>query len=1009
MNGTAHPAWADPGPLSAACIRVGPGDEAAHPWLRAGTHLRVFPSPHIGFPICPFTVWSAGHARPGPWREGRDHWFAGSGEQALYVGAWGRNEGALSVLDAAGRTSGRRTCPQPFIARVPLPGVRYLPGQAGDDWIAPAVYEAGQDTGAGNRGLAWLDDPHPIDAVGSEVPRGFWWCGADPSFPSADLGRRMSGVPDRAPPYDGLQPDDAYGRAEAQASGLNDPVRDAWRATPHEPPPTSVSFPVNLPNSAKGSPPATARVEMGVALWAASLDPAAARWWGLATTLPAEADISQDGAACFAVAALFAFPKSASGPRKHWVERAEDLQHTPMAEAFTQLLVQVHASRDLGARVADLIGAGHHVGCLWTLAVAAPPPDVPDPPSGTLSDSGRRWNAERTWTAVLAVDGTGGGPLAVRREPDTPLNEYVLPGRPYRQPIVAARPLDGSPGVTVTDPRCPAGPATWRVATADMWGQWSHPGSVQGDPPALPRMPQPTVTLAFEPSVPPPTGDGPVSAGAVSIRVTLAPPAAAAPPVATVQAHSPQGAQYLSLDAEGDWTGTASVEATTPGRSTTVTCDVTVTDTEGREAEASATLDVHDPRPFVAQSYSHALLFTGQRRPDGFAELDVRADRPAGAPPGTSWHLYIADEQLLNPPAGREEARCSRAERLRAQVARLPDRSRMAQLTNAAVAEEAHALRIRCRLPGRLEQVQVLQLVPTTEYGVEAPVDRCGCFTVAVPLTDVPPAPTLTVLGGGIGGTGGSGGTDGSGGVGAVQNVVRLVLSVSQPGRRPADGTPPWPMLRRGTQGTAGPVARVRRSATGTPPSAWPVLRQLEMQADLPADPAAGWRWSATFRDELGPDVPSWTPLSYVCQVAWPDEPAWDPATTPVADTVRPAWSTPGARHSAWSAPSDVVTVVAPRRRPALRPVFTDHGDGTASLCVSVPPAHPRAGTWHLAASCTTHPHPVDVDGPGPRLRLDGLDSGVAAADWLLAVTTPDGELLPLTAGDGTAPDPPPP
>ncbi|MEU4350226.1 hypothetical protein [Streptomyces sp. NPDC023838] len=51
------------------------------------------------------------------------------------------------------------------------------------------------------------------------------------------------------------------------------------------------------------------------------------------------------------------------------------------------------------------------------------------------------------------------------------------------------------------------------------------------------------------------------------------------------------------------------------------------------------------------------------------------------------------------------------------------------------------------------------------------------------------------------------------------------------------------------------------------------------------------------------------------------------------------------------------------------------------------------------------HAHQAVADergGAWTELRLTGLDAAVAAADWRLALTAPDGTLLPIVTGAGT-------
>ncbi|MBD2894609.1 hypothetical protein amrb99_35350 [Actinomadura sp. RB99] len=979
MTAGPRPTWVNPGLLRASCLVADEADEAASPWLRRGTHLRVFPSPLIGYPVCPFTVWRAGTANwTRPVLNGAgDFWSTGTGDRALFVGGWGPG-GPLSVLDADGRTSERCTRPRAFVARVPLPGLRY--GGSAD--LVPAAYVSGLrvDDHTGEVFYpGWLDS-EPLDAIGAQLPEGAWWSGIDGRFASADPAYRVgAGVPDTPMPYDALQPADAYGRAKAAAAALEPDVARAWSAPATGTPPVAARFTRPLP----GNQGATAEADLTVGLWAASADPACARWWGFATTLPVEASAGAEYVECFAVAALFALHPGDRNERH--LKIAANAQSDPMAPALTESLYRVHERQDLKSRAAELMRAGREVVCLWTIAVAAPPPDPPDAPWADVPGDRRTSNDDTTWTATLNVFGAGAGPLAARRDPDVPLNELVNTDEAWRQPIIAPR--TARDAVAVTDGGCPPEPATWRIAAADMWGQWSEFGVTSSDAPDPPDMRAPAVALELIAADPLPGGDAPAVPGTLSIRVALPEPPAAVPPITAVEAELTGAASpvVLTPHAAGLWTGETAAAPTTPGGSVTVTCTVTAADAIGRTTTGTASFVAHDPRPFVSRAHAGVVLFSGERRPDGFAELDLTTPLPPGAPAGVTWRLYVTDEQLLSPPPARDEPRWSRAAWLRTIVDAAATRAHMAQLAGASVTAQGGDLRVRCRLPGRLESVQAMQLVATTATGLEAPSKACGAFVVAVPLGDTPPAPTLTRH------------SD-------DDATVSLTVSVSYPGTRPVGDAPPAPIIRRsGTKDTE-VRARIRRSAAGADPSAWPVLTTIGLRPDHPADRAAGWRWTAVFDDALSEATPAWTPLSYVCEVAWPDEPAWNPSATPDFGVVRPTWSPAAvAQPSAWSAPSATLTVIAPRPTVVIRPGFTDNGDGTAALIVPVPTVHPRARPWTLTATAPGRPL-ATVTGPGPELRLDGLDARVPAAHWLLAVVPPDGTILPMITGDGAIP-----
>jgi len=226
-----------------------------------------------------------------------------------------------------------------------------------------------------------------------------------------------------------------------------------------------------------------------------------------------------------------------------------------------------------------------------------------------------------------------------------------------------------------------------------------------------------------------------------------------------------------------------------------VTCTVTVADTGGRTAQGSAEVTVYDPRPVTVRAHSPVLLFTGDRRPDGFAELDLRLHQPS-VPPGTTWRLYTTDEYAAGPVTA--ESRWRRAQRLQAAVT---TRANMALLpANTVTAEPDGSLRIRHRLSGRLHTVQLYQLIAVTAGGVEEPSSSCGTFAAAVPYDDTPPVPVLTAA------------TDAT-----TPRTVTLIAEVTYPGTRDAASTPPGPITRRGAP-AATPIAGCAAQRPARPP-----------------------------------------------------------------------------------------------------------------------------------------------------------------------------------------------
>lgn len=1005
---TTGPAWVSPALLRAECAAV----EDPPPWLLPGVHLRVFHSPLIGFPICPFTVWRAGAAsrlsRPlPPLHSDGSAYFTGVGEQALVVGAAGRGGRTISVVDRAGRLGPSCSGPDPFVARVPLPGLRYQ-GPRSD--LTVAVYRDGPQTdgsGAVLKTPSWLfvapQDHAPLDAIGAPLPDTVWWCGADPRYPSADLDYRVyKGIPSDAPPYNPA-PDDPRARAAASAQHLEADVTRLWTQPAKSTPPSAAALTTRTLSGTGDVREVAVDTDVSVALWASTADPAVARWWGFATTLPVSPEglVNADQAECFAVAALFAIePTQRNARLLNLLPGPAD----PMEQAFTEALYQAHESASLADRAKELETNGHRLVSLWTIAVATPPPDPPEAPEVDVPPGRARWNPapeadgtpDGTWTARLAVRNTLSGPLAVQREPDVWLNPDVDDSGRWRQPIIAPSAGPGTRAVSVTDTKCPDGSARWQVATADQWGQWSQFGtSGDVDPPARPWPPAPGVVLDYAPADPPPTGTAPASPGTVTVRATVQAPPAGGAPVGTVEAQLTATSGWFPLTDQGHGNYTAATPAppTIPGTSLDLTCTVVVHHIGGPDTSTPGTLTVHDPRPYVKELLSEVILFSGDRRPDGYAELDIWTAHPTDAPAGTTWRLYSGEEQAPRTGPAAEQPRWQRAEPFRADT--VAGRTPMARVTDAMVTEAGGRLRIRCRLPGRLESLRALQLVPVGASGLEAPRDRRGCCVVAVPLTDTPPAPRLNC-------------TLGPDGV-----TVLLTVSVDFPGLLPTGGGLAPPIARRVGDGTSAdtavPLVRVRRSAAGGAPATWPVLGTVTMHPTSPMDPADGWRWIGEYTDRLPSGIPAWAPFSYMCEAAWPAEPTYRPGATPIPGAFSPTWGPTAttARQSIWSAPSEARATAAPRPLPSIAPRYTSHGDGTASLAVTVPALHPAAPPWTLTATApaagpTAAPPSASVTGPGPELRLNGLPDQPPPDHWLVALTTPDGHTLPMTTGTGT-------
>ena len=990
MTSTPRRTWVSPQLLRAECITVDGAFAAGDQWLRPGTHLRVLPDQALGYPLCPFTVWRAGFANfvnaiPGP----ALYTAPGSDESNTVVAALATtDDGPLSVGDAALRRRAVRARSPQIVGAVPVPWASYE--GTGDLRLANYVQGLSIDDANGQPIVpAWVNDP-PIDAIGAPFPRGPWWTGIDPAFRSADQTYRVrAGVKNTALPFGPDQPADALARAAASAALLEADIAAAWAGAPPEGHPGMASISHDLDGSdytwgalARKTQRASASLDLLLALWAACADPAVARWWGFATTLDEKVQPSIDGVECFAVAAAWALPTGSDRSREN-LKLAIMQQDDPMAAPMLAALEKAHPT--LAHTASELTDAGLDVVCLWTIAPAVVPPDQPATPVLDVPIDKRQWNIDGTWAATVTMADHIQGPVAFRREPDAPLNQPLAAGEPWRRPVIAGTDRDTSVS-TVTDTSSPTGPNTWTLQVADVWGRWSAPASVTSDPPELPPVPKPNGSLAVKFAAP--AGDaGARSPGDVIVTALVQSPASYAPAIASVVADlvGAQSPVVLELTPDGRWTGTTPVDPTHPGDSRDVACTVTVTDAGARSAtDDKPHVVVNDPRAIVVPATSPVLLFTGPRRPDGRAELDVSLPAPA-TPSGVTWKLYGTDEQALPDSPAIAEPRWSRANRLRTQIAASNSRTSFSPVADASIALDGAHLRIRAQLPGRMRTVQLFQLAPTTAGGIESPSSTCGSFAVAVPFDDAPPSPMIKAKA-----------------EPAQPRTVTLTVSLAYPGTRGADDAPPLPVALRSGSGASVLRARIRRSAVDAAPGGSPIVAVVGLAPAHPADRTLGWRWQATYTDTLPATAPAYAKLTYFAEAAWPDEPAWDPGAAPVYGEVRTTWPHPGPQQSEWSSPSDPVTATAVEPLLQVHPTWTAAGPGRATISVPVPVAHERAAYWRMTVGGAGLAS-ADQAGPGPDLSIE-VDDAPGAAAWRIVVIAPDGTPSPVVAADGSVP-----
>jgi hypothetical protein len=952
----------------AAAVVDPPTIQDAAPWLGEGAHLRMSVHPALGFPLCPFTVWDAGRADNQYSSDAKGGRHSLSDEcVAVDLGA---NAGELSSLEAE-RIVSWRTEPPFVIATANARMIDATPGRL-TYWF-------------------WNRDPQPVftkkllaDAFGLPFDATPWWSGPPEMAGFKTARERVDAGALKVAPYD-----DGVGATDlavTQRDLVFDDLKDMWSlpvAPENHPRFQKVWHPMatDLSRRAGSKIDPGADVSAISLLWGSATEAPGSRLWGFATTLPPEYEDASysDGVRCVAVGAAFAWvgakgEEFGAGYLKDLVEKAKG---DPFAPNLLSALVEVHSG--LGTIVADLDKAGIPTIALWTLVPLAP---ISSPRAAMrMTGNARGWaqrDPERsadTWSAELQRPHDDPAVvLAIARNKEW-VNEPGDDPPTWRRPLLPTRPANGlAPSTTVVNRLSADSDAHFEVWAGDQWGRFDGPVAFDVSPPARPVPPTPTVRLDFVAADPRPTGSDPASAGMVSVVAHVGEGANGARPlkavIATLQNASPSTVELEQLT-YGEWVGGATADVTSPGESVVVTATAIAIDDDNVDSRVGTAkpLSVFDPRPVNAVVASHRMLFASARRPDGLSEVDLRFVPPA-LPVGVHWRVYATDERSVL-----DATSVCRAERADALLRAPADRARMVALANASVVDAGGgALRLRFAAPGRVESLQVVQVVPVTAAGIESPASDCGALILAMPLLDAPPAPRLIATATRPG----------------VDPAVHLKVSVSLPGPRPTTDVP-RSLALRGADGNTKLHARVRRTTAGAPFATAPIRFLDVMLSPEAIEPTEtqGWRWSGECTDTIEPAA-AWAPVTYWAEVAWPDEPAFKPGTTVLPTAVTP-WgdaNAPDRRASAWSAPSVAAALAAPG--PVPPPPTVAFGAATTTIDVGVTEGHPAAAPW-TAVAVNDAGVSAEAHGRGPVLAVM-LPPGSTAADrWRVAVTAPDG------------------
>lgn len=970
------------------------------PDLPRGTHLRLLPSPLLGFPVAPFGVLRlepfVNEEPHVDWRDREggevptgDLDAAGGllvatileldGDDGVTVAVEVRDgfEGVATLLDREDRVLTRRSAP-PWVLGAPRVERLRLEGRG----------QASLRLWRVNLGAA-LDVPFdrwdieplslPIDGTRPWYVGGL---GADPAMDRVRSGAAMRlGPPDQADgPFDPIPPEDELLRV-----GLHLPeiVRHC-EAMLSDPATTPRRVALEVPPQVEADGVHSAELKVEGTLLLQAMDPGIGRCLGLVTRLdpPPDPAVPTVYAAC----GIFAVDPKATAPGAMTLGQALGAAD----DAFLDLVMAVVTrprgdNGELGRLREQINGAGMEMRLLVALAAAVPAPDRPETSVPDLQRA--RW-----------LDGGGGVSQAFRQDlvwPDHALGALVALGRhdnggwtTQHRPVdlpaearIRRRYLPMLMGRTIETPhQMPKGllsvapvpaatpPVTFRVATADLFGRFGPPAEFPVPPPPRPAPPRPAPQLQVE-------QDGPVdgSAEAVSpghVVVTVPVPgvdrlAAGALPIAQVEIAldgawqpplpaPPAGADGLP----GAVSLSLPMPPTLPGKTTRALVSVRFRDSDGTptpEKEAAVlpcacTDRRHPPVPQVGKG----LIWTS--RPGPAPDVEIALSWPVAE--GGRYRAFIADAASLGLSGPSRAAIAVAAGN--GEGAGLTDRKSFRLLTDPPVeARTGGRAELRETLPRSLAGVQVLRIVPVSETGREAPFADCPAVAVAVPSDRRPPPPRVTVR------------LDPATGRATIRVVAlgldQVALRDAEPGLFASSpdpaARPPEFRLRRAAGAVADPFyARVIKRVA-------PLEFVLGTQ-----DGEEGKVFMAEFED---PDpLPPFLPVSYFAEVRMPAERRIPPGPSelPPDGGIEPLSTAqvedmPGL-FSPFSAPAMVTHAPTPNAPEGLAAELVGQPDGNhLRLTWAEPPRlHPKLGQsyalrvwtrWQGAAI-----EPVDADIP---------------------------------------------
>lgn len=667
-----------------------------------------------------------------------------------------------------------------------------------------------------------------------------------------------------------------------------------------------------------------AKTELGTieTLITAAADPGIARWLGLSSLV--DADISDDRlpVAWIAVGVWATDPTTrvaAGTPNTTVADIVSAMNAAGPDDTTTAAWVPGGTPIDqplltaLGLRQLPLV---------TPVAIGA----LPDRPArlSIAADGQAQWVANNVYRQDIAILGPPpAGPIAFTRSVadviqsqhafidinGTPRALAMLPGR--RE--LAATGCQGA----LIDSSVPAdaGQVSWQVAEGDEFGRWGPPGVLDATPPARPLLPLPRPEAHFfadydlRDDAPP----GALSPGTITVEVDVPPPDALGPGTPPITQVSTNG---ITVDAPfpGDRVQ-VSFPAIQIELGAAVDQAVTVTFNPNVE-NRSTTVSVHvvDPRRPEPLLTAPRILWSSRRDPVGTAQIELSWPT---APGHAAYNVYLADEQIVTRQLDvfpDSPNRATRAAALHDHQHQPMKRESFTLLTPVPLPADG-TVRFAHRVPGSLQTLQFVRVVPLTQSQVEAPFDACGLTPVAVPSSDQPPAPAVLI-----------GGDDNA-----------LTVQVE------AHGIHTHVIDRLGSQSP--PEYRVRCATAAATSYLYGTKIDEGQLATAGGEP--GTYRTAVSAEKLSV-LPAFVALAVTAQVRYPAEVSTEPGAAPLPSPITTAGLT-DAQPCEWSAPSAPVSVMVTAPMPDLEAVVQRNGAGIDLTFDALPTPHAQQiAPWRL-------------------------------------------------------------